>query len=93
MRLLRQRLAAGAQRLVREDRTLRRASAPPQAELLVHINAQGIASEVLIRKSSGFAALDDLAVRSVRLARFRPSLLNNCPQPVWVPFPLGFQLR
>ncbi|MCG6955839.1 MAG: M56 family metallopeptidase [Gemmatimonadetes bacterium] len=46
-----------------------------------------------IDKSSGHAALDDAALRVAGVYRFSPALNRDKKVPVWVSFPITFQMR
>lgn len=57
------------------------------------INAQGELEDMRIQKSSGHDALDEAALRVAAGIRFTPALNEEEPVPVWVAFPITFQVR
>ncbi|HSM05015.1 MAG TPA: energy transducer TonB, partial [Longimicrobiales bacterium] len=57
------------------------------------INAQGELEDMRIQKSSGHDALDEAALRVAAGIRFTPALNREEPVPVWVAFPITFQVR
>lgn len=66
-----------------------------QGEVLlrVMIDAQGHARQIAVQKSSGFARLDNDAMRNVRLSVFHPYQENGQPIPVWVRIPFNYTLE
>lgn len=66
-----------------------------QGEVLlrVMIDAQGRPLQVLVQKSSGFARLDNDAMRNVKLSVFYPYQENGQPIPVWVRIPFNYTLE
>lgn len=57
------------------------------------INEYGRVEDVRIDQSSGHRALDDAAVRVADVYRFQPALYDEIPVPVWVSFPITFQVK
>ena len=59
--------------------------------LWVYVDEKGNAFPYLTMKSSGAEALDSLAFRVVRRARFHPALLANADVGLWVPLPVSLR--
>ncbi len=57
------------------------------------IGADGETRDVRIDQSSGHQALDQAALRVGQVYRFSPAKLRGEPVPVWVSFPVTFQVR
>jgi TonB family protein len=57
------------------------------------INEQGIVEQVRIDESSGHEALDDAALNVAGVYQFTPALNQEKPVPVWVSFPITYQVR
>ena len=57
------------------------------------IDADGDVQDVRINESSGHPALDDAALRVADVYRFTPALNRDERVPVWVSFPITFQVR
>ena len=57
------------------------------------IEADGSVGSVQIDESSGHAALDDAALRVGEVYRFSPAMNREEAVPVWVSFPITFQVR
>jgi TonB family protein len=57
------------------------------------IDAEGEVQKSLIDHSSGHQALDEAARRVAGVYRFTPALNRDRPVPVWVSFPITFQVR
>ena len=57
------------------------------------IGVDGEVEDVRINRSSGHDALDDAALRVAGVYRFTPALNRDEPVPVWVSFPITFQVR
>ena len=57
------------------------------------IEADGEVTEVRINESSGHPALDDAALRVADVYHFTPALNHEERVPVWVTFPITFQVR
>ena len=57
------------------------------------INDQGIVEQVRIDQSSGHPALDEAAINVAGAYRFSPAQNGDDPVPVWVSFPVTFQVR
>lgn len=57
------------------------------------IDAEGRVQDTRIDESSGHPALDDAAMRVASVYRFSPALNRDEKVPVWVSFPITFQVR
>ena len=57
------------------------------------IDADGDVEDVRINESSGHPALDDAALRVADVYRFTPARNRDELVPVWVSFPITFQVR
>ena len=57
------------------------------------IGGDGEVADVRINQSSGHDALDDAALRVADVYRFTPALNRDERVPVWVSFPITFQVR
>lgn len=66
-----------------------------QGEVLlrVHVEANGSASRIEIRKSSGFERLDQAAAKAVRTWRFAPARQGGNAVAAWVVVPVSFSVR
>lgn len=60
--------------------------------LRLHIAASGDVAEALVESGSGFAVLDDAAVATVKLWRFRPARREGRPVDAVVKLPVVFDL-
>ncbi len=60
--------------------------------LRVHVDADGRATEVEIKTSSGFPRLDQAALQTVRQWRFVPGRLGGKAVAAWVLVPVAFSL-
>ena len=63
------------------------------ARVFFFINEQGIVEQVRLDQSSGHAALDDAALNVAGAYRFSPARNGDDAVPVWVSFPITFQVR
>lgn len=61
--------------------------------LRVHVSPSGLAEQVEIKASSGFARLDQAALEAVRRWRFVPARAGDAPVSAWVLVPLTFDLN
>jgi len=63
--------------------------------VLVHffIDEEGRVVNFLVNESSGHQALDDAAIAVADIYRFTPALNRDKKVPVWVSFPITFQVR
>ena len=61
--------------------------------LRVLVNPNGLADDVQVRTSSGFARLDDSARDTVRRWKFVPAKRGPEPVPAWVLIPISFRLE
>lgn len=57
------------------------------------IDAEGVVKQTRIDRSSGHHALDDAALAVADTYRFSPALNRDQRVPVWVSFPITFQVR
>jgi TonB family protein len=57
------------------------------------INEEGIVEQVRLDQSAGHPALDDAALNVAGAYRFSPALNRDEKVPVWVSFPITFQVR
>jgi len=57
------------------------------------INEEGVAEQVRLDESSGHSALDEAALNVAGVYAFEPALNDETPVPVWVSFPITFQVR
>ena len=57
------------------------------------IEADGSVGGVQLDQSSGYEALDDAALRVASVYQFSPAMLREEAVPVWVSFPITFQVR
>ena len=57
------------------------------------IDENGVVRDVRIDQSSGHRALDDAALQVADAYRFSPALNRDTRVPVWVSFPITFQVR
>lgn len=60
--------------------------------LKVLVTADGKASDVKLKKSSGYSRLDDAAISAVRGWRFVPAKANGKPMDYWYDVPINFRL-
>ncbi|TDI97628.1 MAG: energy transducer TonB [Caldithrix sp.] len=63
------------------------------AYVYARINIDGIVTEVMIFKSSGYEILDEAALRTVQPSRWQPALQGDEPVSVWVMVPVKFLLH
>lgn len=71
----------------------RRHGAQGRVVLSVQVGADGTSHEVLLKRSSGHATLDDAALQTVRRWRFVPALRGDTPVESWVDVPILFRLE
>lgn len=57
------------------------------------IDEEGVVQDYRIDQSSGHAALDEAALSVASVYRFSPALNRDKHVPVWVSFPITFQVR
>lgn len=60
--------------------------------LRVMVGIDGKASEVQVKRSSGYERLDHTALKTVQGWTFRPGTRNGTPEPMWYDVPIVFQL-
>jgi len=63
------------------------------ARIYFFIEADGGVSRTIMDQTSGHPALDQAAIDVAEIYRFSPALLRGDPVPVWVSFPITFQVR
>ncbi len=61
--------------------------------LWFYIDAEGAVRDVRVHRSSGHPTLDSAALEVASVYRFEPALNRDRRVPVWVSFPLTFQVR
>lgn len=71
----------------------RRLQEQGQVHVRVLVDARGQPQQLSVIRSSGYARLDEAALATVRLTRFRPYTENGTPLPFWVVMPLLFELE
>lgn len=71
----------------------RRLGEQGKVHLRVHVNADGLPTEVEIKSSSGSRRLDESALATVRKWRFVPARQGDRPVAAWVIVPINFQLE
>ncbi|WP_197702664.1 energy transducer TonB [Sulfuricaulis limicola] len=71
----------------------RRHGAQGRVILSVQVSASGMSHEVLLKRSSGHAVLDDAALQTVRRWRFVPARRGDTPVESWVDVPIIFRLE
>lgn len=57
------------------------------------INEDGVAEDTRVHESSGHEALDRAAIEVAEVYRFTPALNKSEEVPVWVQFPITFQVK
>jgi TonB family protein len=72
---------------------LRDAGIGGTVRVFFYIDEDGTVRDTRIDQSSGHAALDDAALSVASVFRFSPALNRDAPTPVWVDFPITFQVR
>ena len=72
---------------------LRDAGIGGTARVYFFIEADGRVGNVLLDQGSGHPALDAAALAVARVYRFSPALNRDAEVPVWVSFPITFQVR
>ena len=72
---------------------LRDAGIGGEVRVFFFIAATGAVADVRIDQSSGHEALDRAALAVARVYRFRPARNRDETVPVWVSFPITFQVR
>ena len=71
----------------------RRHGAQGRVILSVQVSAGGTSNEVLLKRSSGHAVLDNAALQTVRHWRFVPARRGDTPVESWVDVPIIFRLE
>ncbi|MEQ9397883.1 MAG: TonB family protein [Longimicrobiales bacterium] len=72
---------------------LRNAGIGGTVRVYFFIDAEGVVQRSLIDNGSGHEALDQAALRVAEVYRFSPALNRDRRVPVWVSFPITFQIR
>lgn len=72
---------------------LRDAGVGGTATIWFFVERDGTLGKVQIQQSSGHPALDEAALDVARTIRFSPARNGEDPVPVWVAFPITFQVR
>jgi len=72
---------------------LREAGVGGTVRVYFFIDEEGRVAQTRVDDSSGHAALDDAALRVAGAFRFTPALNKDKKVPVWVSFPITFQVR
>ena len=63
------------------------------ANVYVLVDEDGSVRRVQIAQSSGHQALDDAALAVAHIFRFTPARESEQAVPVWIAFPVTFQVR
>lgn len=71
----------------------RRRGEQGEVRLLVAVSADGVPERVEVRQSSGYARLDEAAVRAVKEWRFVPARRGDRPVAASVVVPVAFRLE
>lgn len=71
----------------------RRAGHEGTVVLLVEVLPNGRVGEVKLMQSSGYAKLDDSALREARAWRFKPGTRDGVPISMWKQVPVKFELK
>jgi TonB family protein len=71
---------------------LRDAGIDGTVRVYFYVDATGRVGDTRIDQSSGHAALDEAALSVAGVYRFSPALNRDRPTPVWVSFPITFQV-
>jgi protein TonB len=74
-------------------RASRRQGEAGRVTLRVLIDEQGRPAELRVQSTSGYARLDEAALKALRDARFRPYAENGVAQRVWALVPIHFDLE
>ena len=72
---------------------LREAGIGGTVRVFFFVGDDGIVEQVRLDQSSGHPALDEAALNVAGAYRFSPALNDDEPVPVWVSFPITFQVR
>ena len=57
------------------------------------VDADGVPSQTVVGRSSGFERLDKAAMAAVSCFRFAPGSIGGRPSPMWVQVPIRFVLE
>ncbi|HET9948508.1 MAG TPA: TonB family protein [Longimicrobiales bacterium] len=72
---------------------LRNAGIGGTVQVFISIDENGVVQDYQIHKSSGYRELDEAALQVAELYRFSPALNRDKRVPVWLLFPIEFQVR
>lgn len=72
---------------------LREAGIGGTAQLYVYVAETGSVTNARLKRSSGLAQLDEVAIDIIRHAEFTPAVLGDEPVGVWIELPVSFQTR
>lgn len=72
---------------------LRRAGIGGTVALWVTLDAEGVVRDISVKDSSGYEALDAIAVRISRQLRFTPALNNGKALPIRIAYTVTFSTR
>jgi TonB family protein len=72
---------------------LREAGIGGRTTVYFHIDEEGVLTDVRLDESSGHPALDNAALAVAQRFRFSPALNGDERVPVWVLFPITFQVQ
>ena len=59
----------------------------------IRLSVEGEPLEVILNESSGYAALDEAALRVAHAMEFSPALNRDQPVSIWISIPIRFQVR
>jgi periplasmic protein TonB len=57
------------------------------------VDADGVPSQTVVERSSGFERLDKAAIAAVSCFRFTPGSIGGSPSPMWIQVPIRFVLK
>lgn len=72
---------------------LREAGIGGTAQLYVYVAETGSVTNARLKRSSGLAQLDEVAIDIIRHAEFTPAVLGDEPVGVWIELPVSFRTR
>ena len=71
---------------------LREAGIGGEVYVYFFIDEMGVVRNTRINQSSGYEQLDEAALKVANLYRFSPAINRDTKVPVWVSFPVTFQV-
>ena len=74
-------------------RTLREAGVGGRTVVHILVSEEGRVQEQVVKESSGNAALDNAALRAIRVARFAPAINRDRSVELWIEMPITFRAR